>query len=151
MKHRLIPLQMRWSANLQQQGTSQFAVNMALNGFCLITQIAAHAAIDKIAVDVVALDLSEQLVLSEVFLIVTGQNEAQVDSIADEVERKLAAAGDKPIRREHGAEWILLDYSDLVVHVQSAELRKYYMLDRLWNDCPTIELEAVKEAAVNGR
>ncbi len=115
------------------------------------TQIAAHAAIDKIAVDVVALDLSEQLVLSEVFLIVTGQNEAQVDAIADEVERKLAAAGDKPIRREHGAEWILLDYSDLVVHVQSAELRKYYMLDRLWNDCPTIELEAVKEAAVNGR
>ena len=116
-----------------------------------ITQIAAHAAIDKIAVDVVALDLSGQLVLSEVFLIVTGQNEAQVDAIADEVERKLAAAGDKPIRREHGAEWILLDYSDLVVHVQSAELRKYYMLDRLWNDCPTIELEAVKEAAVNGR
>ena len=116
-----------------------------------ITQIAAHAAIDKIAVDVVALDLSDQLVLSEVFLIVTGQNEAQVDSIADEVERKLAAAGDKPIRREHGAEWILLDYSDLVVHVQSAELRKYYMLDRLWNDCPTIELEAVKEAAFNGR
>ena len=116
-----------------------------------ITQIAAHAAIDKIAVDVVALDLSEQLVLSEVFILVTGQNEAQVDSIADEVERKLAAAGDKPIRREHGAEWILLDYSDLVVHVQSAELRKYYMLDRLWNDCPTIELEAVKEAAVNGR
>jgi ribosome-associated protein len=116
-----------------------------------ITQIAAHGAIDKIAVDVVALDLSDQLVLSEVFLIVTGQNEAQVDAIADEVERKLAAAGDKPIRREHGAEWILLDYSDLVVHVQSAELRKYYMLDRLWNDCPTIELEAVKEAAVNGR
>ncbi len=116
-----------------------------------ITQNAAHSAIDKIAVDVVAIDLSEQLVLSEVFLIVTGQNEAQVDSIADEVERKLAAAGDKPIRREHGAEWILLDYSDLVVHVQSAELRKYYMLDRLWNDCPTIELEAVKEAAVNGR
>jgi len=116
-----------------------------------ITQIAAHAAIDKIAVDVVALDLSDQLVLSEVFLIVTGQNEAQVDSIADEVERKLAAVGDKPIRREHGAEWILLDYSDLVVHVQSAQLRKYYMLDRLWNDCPTIELEAVKEAAANGR
>ncbi len=58
---------------------------------------------------------------------------------------------DKPIRREHGAEWILLDYSDLVVHVQSAQLRKYYMLDRLWNDCPTIELEAVKEAAANGR
>ena len=151
MKHRLIRSQMRLNANLQQQEINQSVGNTALSGFCLITQIAAHAAIDKIAVDVVALDLSDQLVLSEVFLIVTGQNEAQVDSIADEVERKLAAAGDKPIRREHGAEWILLDYSDLVVHVQSAELRKYYMLDRLWNDCPTIELEAVKEAAINGR
>ena len=116
-----------------------------------ITQVAASAAIAKIAEDVVALDLSDQLVLSEVFLIVTGQNEAQVDAIADEVERQLAAIGDKPIRREHGAEWILLDYSDLVVHVQSAELRKYYMLDRLWNDCPKIELKAVQKAAVDGR
>ena len=59
-----------------------------------ITQVAAKAAIDKIAVDVVALDLSDQLVLSEVFLIATGQNEAQVDSIADEVERQLAAFGE---------------------------------------------------------
>ena len=122
---------------------SQSAIN--------ITQIAARAAADKLATEMVALDLSDQMVLSEIFLIVTGANVRQVDSIADEVERKLAAAGDKPIRREHGAEWILLDYSDLVVHVQSAELRKYYMLDRLWNDCPTIELEAVKEAALNGR
>ena len=71
-----------------------------------ITQVAAKAAIDKIAVDVVALDLSDQLVLSEVFLIATGHNEAQVDAIADEVERQLAVIGDKPVRREHGAEWI---------------------------------------------
>ena len=116
-----------------------------------ITQVAARAAIDKIAQDVVALDLSDQLVLSEVFLIATGHNEAQVDAIADEVERQLAAIGEKPLRREHGAEWILLDYSDLVVHVQSAALRKYYMLDRLWNDCPSIELAAVRQAAVYGR
>lgn len=116
-----------------------------------ITQVAAKAAIDKLAEDVVALDLSDQLVLSEVFLIVTGQNVAQVDSIADEVERQLSAIGEKPVRREQGAEWILLDYSDLVVHVQSAELRKYYMLDRLWNDCPNIELDAVKESLLHGR
>ena len=116
-----------------------------------LTQVAARAAAEKFGTEMVAVDLSDQMVLSEVFLIITGANIRQVDAIADEVERKLAAAGDKPIRREHGAEWILLDYSDLVVHVQSAELRKYYMLDRLWNDCPTIELEAVKEAAVNGR
>ena len=105
-----------------------------------ITQIAAHAAIDKIAVDVVALDLSEQLVLSEVFLIVTGQNEAQVDAIADGVFKAMAAIGEKPIRREGKGQWILLDYSDLVVHIQSQELRNYYMLDRLWNDCPRIPL-----------
>ena len=116
-----------------------------------LTQIAAQAAADKFGTDMIAIDLSDQLVLSEVFLIATGQNSAQVDSIADEVERKLQAVGEKPARREKGAEWILLDYSDLVVHIQSVELRKYYMLDRLWNDCPTIELDAVKEAALNGR
>jgi len=116
-----------------------------------ITQVAAHAIIEKIGTDLIAIDLSDQLVLSEVFLIATGQNSAQVDSIADEVERKLQAIGEKPARREKGTEWILLDYSDLVVHIQSVGLRKYYMLDRLWNDCPTIELDAVKEAALNGR
>ena len=116
-----------------------------------ITQVAARAVIEKIGTDLVAIDLSDQLVLSEVFLIATGQNVAQVDSIADEVERQLLAIGEKAARREKGAEWILLDYSDLVVHVQSTDLRKYYMLDRLWNDCPTIELEAVKEAVLNGR
>jgi len=116
-----------------------------------ITQAAAAAVIEKIGTDLVAIDLSDQLVLSEVFLIATGQNVAQVDAIADEVERQLITIGEKPARREKGAEWILLDYSDLVVHIQSTELRKYYMLDRLWNDCPTIDLDAVKAAAVHGR
>lgn len=112
-----------------------------------LTQRAAFAAIEKKATDLVAIDLSEQMVLSDVFLIVTGQNVPQVEAIADEVERKLAEVGQKPARREGGDEWILLDYVDLVVHVQSSNLRAYYMIDRLWNDCPHIELEAVKEAA----
>ncbi|NBV66424.1 MAG: ribosome silencing factor [Actinobacteria bacterium] len=107
----------------------------------VLTQIAAQAAADKFGTDMVAIDLSDQLVLSEVFLIVTGQNVRQVDAIADFVEEKLRLAGDKPVRREGGEEWILLDYSDLVVHIQSADLRRYYMLDRLWNDCPTIKLD----------
>ncbi len=107
----------------------------------VLTQIAAQAAADKFGTDMVAIDLSDQLVLSEVFLIVTGQNVRQVDAIADFVEEKLRIAGDKPVRREGGEEWILLDYSDLVVHIQSADLRRYYMLDRLWNDCPTIKLD----------
>ena len=110
------------------------------------TQIAAHAILEKNGRDLVAIDLSEQLVLSEVFLIATGQNVPQVSAIAEEVERKMALAGQKPARREYGSEWILIDYSDLVVHIQSEDLRRYYMLDRLWNDCPTIELDAVKEA-----
>ena len=110
----------------------------------------ARAAADKFGTELVALDLSEQSVLSEVFLIVTATNTKMVDSIADEVEEKLRLAGDKPMRREGTAEWILLDYSDLVVHIQSSELRRYYMLDRLWNDCPKIELEVVKEEAARG-
>ena len=105
------------------------------------TKIAGLAARDKLATEVIAIDLSEQLVLSEVFLIVTGANSPQVGAIADEVERKMTEAGQKPLRRENGPEWILIDYSDLVVHIQSAELRRYYMLDRLWNDCPVIKLD----------
>ena len=61
------------------------------------------------------------------------------------VLEKLAAIGEKPLRREGSGGWVLLDYSDLVVHIQSKELRNYYMLERLWNDCPRIELK-VSEA-----
>ena len=109
------------------------------------TQIAAQAAADKFGTEMVALDLSEQAVLSEVFLIVTAANVRQVSAISDWVEEKLRLAGDKPLRREISEEWALLDYSDLVVHIQSKTLRGYYMLDRLWNDCPTIPLD-IKEA-----
>jgi ribosome-associated protein len=101
-----------------------------------ITQIAAHAVMDKLGHDLVAIDMSDQLVLCEIFLIASGQNTPQINAIADEVERKLHEAGQKPARRENGPEWILIDYTDLVVHIQTDELRRYYMLDRLWNDCP---------------
>jgi ribosome-associated protein len=87
------------------------------------------------------------MVLSEVFLLVSGQNERQIDAIADEIERQLMLIGEKPVRRESSEHWILLDYEDLVVHVQTQEVRSYYMLDRLWNDCPTLPLEAVAQAA----
>jgi ribosome-associated protein len=116
----------------------------------VLTQIAARAVAEKFGTEMVAIDLSDQMVLSEVFLIATGANIRQVDAIADEVEEKLCEVGEKPARREGTDEWILLDYSDLVVHIQSSELRRYYMLDRLWNDCPTIELDVVKENIANG-
>ena len=110
-----------------------------------LTQIAARAVAEKLGTDMIALDLSDQMVLSEVFLIATGGNVRQVDSIADFVEEKLREIGEKPARREGTEEWVLLDYSDLVVHIQSTTLRNYYMLDRLWNDCPRLELEVVRE------
>jgi len=116
-----------------------------------LTQVAARAVAEKLGTDMIALDLSDQMVLSEVFLIATGGNVRQVDSIADFVEEKLREIGEKPARREGTEEWVLLDYSDLVVHIQSTTLRNYYMLDRLWNDCPKIELEIVKEMVADGR
>jgi ribosome-associated protein len=110
-----------------------------------LTQVAARAIAEKLGTDMIAQDLSDQLVLSEVFLIATGGNVRQVDSIADFVEEKLREIGEKPARREGTEEWVLLDYSDLVVHIQSTTLRNYYMLDRLWNDCPRLELDVVRE------
>ena len=112
-----------------------------------LTQVAARAISEKLGTEMIAIDLSEQLVLSEIFLIATGANIPQVDAIADFVEEKLREIGEKPLRREGTAEWILLDYSDVVVHIQSKDLRQYYMLDHLWNDCPTIELDVVREEA----
>ena len=109
-----------------------------------LTKIAAEALADKLGDEIVAIDLSEQLVLNQVFLLVTGSNEPQLQALSDEVQRKLAEAGEKPVRKEGSGAWILLDYTDLVVHIQSTELRNYYMLDRLWNDCPKIELNLAK-------
>jgi len=110
------------------------------------TQIAAAAAIDKLGSDLLAMDLSEQMLLSEVFLLISGGNERQIDAIADEVERQLSLLGEKPTRREISENWILLDYQDLVVHVQTQQARQYYSLDRLWNDCPSIKLDALTAA-----
>jgi ribosome-associated protein len=112
------------------------------------TQIAAAAAIEKLGSDLLAMDLSEQMLLSEVFLLISGGNERQIDAIADEVERQLSLLGEKPTRRESSENWILLDYQDLVVHVQTQQARQYYSLDRLWNDCPSIKLDALTAADV---
>jgi len=109
-----------------------------------LTKIAAAALADKLGDEIVAIDLSEQLVLNQVFLLVTGSNEPQLQALSEEVQRKLAEVGEKPVRKEGSGAWILLDYSDLVVHIQSTELRNYYMLDRLWNDCPKIDLGLAK-------
>ncbi|WP_456826907.1 ribosome silencing factor [Cellulomonas sp. P5_E12] len=105
---------------------------------------AARAASDIKAEEIIALDVSEQLVLTDVFLIASGSNERQVGAIVDAVEEALFKLGAKPIRREgKGAgRWVLVDFGDVVVHVQHAEDRVYYALERLWKDCPVIDLPA---------
>lgn len=104
--------------------------------------VAALAADAKQGEDLVALDVTGPLPLTDIFLLVTGRNERQVQAISDELEDKLAEAGAKTLRREGKAEgrWVLLDFGDLIVHVFHEEDRMYYSLERLWKDCPAIEL-----------
>jgi ribosome-associated protein len=104
--------------------------------------IAAEAASDKLATDVVAIDVSEQLVITDAFVVASAPNDRQVGAIVDTVEDALRAHGAKPLRREGEREgrWVLLDYAEVVVHVQHDEERTYYALERLWKDCPSIEL-----------
>ncbi|MBK6871345.1 MAG: ribosome silencing factor [Kineosporiaceae bacterium] len=103
---------------------------------------AALAASDKLASDVVALDVSEQLVITDVFLLASAPNDRQVRAIVDAVEERLLGLGAKPLRREGEREgrWVLLDFGEIVVHVQHTDERQYYSLERLWRDCPPLEL-----------
>ncbi|CAM3767682.1 ribosome silencing factor [Tsukamurella ocularis] len=114
-----------------------------------LAAVAARAADDKLATDVVVLDVSEQLVLTEAFVIASAGNERQVNAIVEEVEDQLREAGVKPTRREGAREgrWALLDFLDIVVHVFHEEEREYYALEKLWKDCPRIEVEGLGEHA----
>ena len=103
---------------------------------------AAQAAADKKAEDIVILDVAEQLVITDAFLLASAPNERQVMSIVDAIEEALLNLPEKakPVRREgeRGGRWVLLDYIDVVVHVQHTEEREFYSLDRLWKDCPRV-------------
>jgi ribosome-associated protein len=101
---------------------------------------AAQAAADKLASDILLLDVSEQLVITDVFLLASAPSDRQVMAIVDEVEDRLRGLDCKPIRREGEKEgrWVLLDFGDIVVHVQHQEERVFYALERLWKDCPVI-------------
>jgi ribosome-associated protein len=101
---------------------------------------AAQAAADKLATDLLLLDVSEQLVITDVFLLASAPNDRQVRAVVDEIEDRLREVGAKPVRREgvQDGRWVLLDYADLVVHVQHQEERVFYALERLWKDCPVI-------------
>jgi ribosome-associated protein len=114
--------------------------------------VAANAAADKKASDVIVLDVSDQLVITDCFVIASAANERQVGAIVDNIEEKMREAGTKPVRREGAREgrWVLLDFVDVVVHVQHTEERVFYGLERLWKDCPRIEFDASRPADEDG-
>jgi ribosome-associated protein len=119
----------------------------AISSSVRLVQEAASAAADKLAVDIVAFDVSDQLALADAFVLCSAPNDRQVRAIVEAIEERLADLGQKPAHREGEREnrWVLLDYLDVVVHVQHEEERAYYSLERLWADCPMIPLDQAVE------
>jgi ribosome-associated protein len=114
----------------------------------------AEAAADKLASDIVIIDVSERLVITDCFVLASAPNDRQIRAIVDEVEQRAHGEGVRAIRREgeRDGRWVLLDLVDVVVHVQHSEEREYYALERLWKDCPQIPLpESVASRAAAGR
>jgi ribosome-associated protein len=115
-----------------------------------LVHMAAEAASDKLADHIIAFDVSEQLAITDAFLVCSADNDRQVHAIVDEVEERLRTLGARPARREghRQGRWVLLDYIDIVIHVQQEEERMFYALERIWRDCPVIPLP---ESVTNGR
>lgn len=108
-----------------------------------LVNAAAQAAADRLAHDIVAYDVSDVLAITDAFLLASAPNDRQVKAIVDGIEEHLLKElGAKPVRREgeRDGRWVLLDYVDIVVHVQHSEERIFYALERLWKDCPELSL-----------
>lgn len=107
-----------------------------------LTRVAARAAAEKKADRIIAIDVSERLALTDVFLILSGDNDRQVRALVDAIDEAMLRAGARRMLREglEESHWVLVDYSDIIVHVQQTEDREYYSLERLWKDCPLIGL-----------
>lgn len=107
-----------------------------------LAQLAAVAAEDKKARDILAFDVADRLAITDVFVVCSAGSERQVDAVVDAIHEKLLTVGVKPVRTEGQKErrWVLLDYADVVIHVQHTDEREFYSLERLWRDCPQIEL-----------
>ena len=111
-----------------------------------MAETAAHAAQEKLATNIAAIDVSDVLAITEVFVLASADNERQVASIVDEVEDEMTKQGFEPQRREGNREnrWVLLDYGNIVVHVQRNDQREFYGLDLLYHDCPALEIEGIE-------
>ncbi len=109
---------------------------------------AAWAALDKLATEVRLIDVSDRLGITDVFVLASASNDRQVRAVIDAIEEALDKIDVDPVRREgeQTGRWILLDYNDIVVHVQHVEERAYYDLERLWKDCPELEVPPAPDA-----
>ena len=108
-----------------------------------LLRTAAKAADEKLGTDIIGLDVSSTLYITDAFLIVSADNERQIGAVIDAIEQEVQLVHDRtPLRREgRGGDWVLLDFGEIVVHVFSAEQREYYALERLWKDVPVIDLQ----------
>ncbi|MCL1923036.1 MAG: ribosome silencing factor [Propionibacteriaceae bacterium] len=116
-----------------------------------IAEVAVLAAQEKLGQDILVVDVSEKLGIAEVFVVISASNERQLAAIVEEIESRCSQAGIPPARREgeRDSHWVLLDGFDTIVHVQHVEARSVYGLDRLWKDCPSIDLGEVVSSGVN--
>ena len=107
-----------------------------------LTKAAASAAEDKLAQDIIAFDVSELLAITDVFLLCSASSPRQVRAVQDAIEERMIELGAKAVRREGEREgrWVLLDFADIVVHIQHQDERVFYALERLWSDCPVVPL-----------
>ncbi|HXA96619.1 MAG TPA: ribosome silencing factor [Candidatus Dormibacteraeota bacterium] len=108
-----------------------------------VVRVAAHAALEKKAVDLVVLDLQGLSSIADFFLVCSARSSTQADTIAEAVRAALRGEGVRPRHNEGSAEsgWLLLDYGDVVVHVFLEETRGFYSLERLWGDAPLVSVE----------
>lgn len=118
----------------------------ATNESIRLATIAAKAADEKKAEDIAVLDVSDLLAITDVFVLASADTERQVAAIVEEIEAEMTDAGFEPKRREGNREnrWVLLDYGVLIIHVQRHAEREFYGLDRLYRDCPLIEVEGLE-------
>lgn len=114
---------------------------------------AAHAADEKGATNIAVFDVSDVLAISELFVVASADNERQVRAIVEEIEDELTQAGHEPKRREGNREnrWVLLDYGNIVIHVQRDDEREFYGLDRLYRDCPLVDIEGIEPPTRPGK
>ncbi len=116
--------------------------------------LAATAAAEKKATEIVVMDVGKTLVITDFFVVATGGTARQVSAIIDEVEATLKAAGARVLGREGEREgtWVLLDYGDVVVHVFQPEEREFYRLEKLWSDAGRVEIpESAPAVALAGK